>query len=152
MAASFVLLHSPSVGPRTWQPVAHRLAELGWEATVPSLLHITDQGPPYWPRVVEAVRAGLDTAEHGQRLVLVAHSNAGLFLPVITAALPGQVLGSIFVDAALPPASGAAPVAPPELLALLRDKASGGLLSRWTDWWDEDQVAPLFPTRRPARR
>jgi hypothetical protein len=38
MAASFVLIHSPSVGPRTWQPVAHRLAELGWEAAVPSLL------------------------------------------------------------------------------------------------------------------
>jgi hypothetical protein len=29
MAASFVLIHSLSVGPRTWQPVAHRLTELG---------------------------------------------------------------------------------------------------------------------------
>jgi hypothetical protein len=145
MAASFVLVHSPSVGPRTWQPVAHRLTALGREATVPSLLHVTDQGPPYWPRVVDAVRAGLDTAEQGQDLVLVAHSNAGLFLPVITTALAGQVRGCIFVDAALPPSSGAAPVAPPELLALLRDKASGGLLPRWTDWWDEEEVAPLFP-------
>jgi len=43
MAASFVLIHSPSVGPRTWQPVAHHLTELGWEATVPSLLHISNQ-------------------------------------------------------------------------------------------------------------
>jgi hypothetical protein len=145
MAASFVLIHSPSVRPRTWQPVAHRLAELDWEATVPSLLHVTDKGPPFWSRVVEAVRAGLGTAQHGQRRVLVAHSNAGLFLPVIAAALPGQVLGCVFVDAALPPAAGAAPVAPPELLALLRDKASDGLLPRWTDWWHEEQVAPLFP-------
>ena len=62
MAASFVLIHSPSVGPRTWQPVAHRLTALGWEAAVPSLLHVTDHGPPYWPHVVEAVRAGLGTA------------------------------------------------------------------------------------------
>jgi hypothetical protein len=145
MAASFVLIHSPSVGPQTWQPVAHRLAELGWEAAVPSLLHVTDQGPPFWPRVVDAVRAGLNTAEQGQVVVLVAHSNAGLFIPVITTALPGQVLGCIFVDAALPSASGAAAVAPPELLALLRDKASGGLLPRWTDWWDEEDVAALFP-------
>jgi pimeloyl-ACP methyl ester carboxylesterase len=145
MAASLVLIHSPSVGPRTWQPVAQRLAELGWEAAVPSLLHVTDQGPEYWPRVVEAVVAGLGTADQGQGLVLVAHSNAGLFIPVIAAALPGKVRGCIFVDAALPPASGAAVVAPPELLALLRDKASGGLLPRWTDWWDEDEVAPLFP-------
>ena len=80
--------------------------------------------------------------------MLVAHSNAGLFIPVITAALPGQVRGCIFVDAALPPAAGAAPVAPPELLALLRDKASGGLLPRWTDWWDEEEVAPLFPDQQ----
>ncbi len=145
MAASFVLVHSPSVGPQTWRPVASRLAELGWEAAVPSLLHVADQGPPFWPRVVDAVVAGLGTAEQGQGVVLVAHSNAGLFIPVIAAAVPGRVRGCIFVDAAIPPASGAAPVAPPELLALLRDKASGGLLPRWTDWWDEEQVAPLFP-------
>jgi hypothetical protein len=145
MAASFVLIHSPSVGPRTWQPVAHRLMALGWEVTVPSLLHVADEGPPFWPRVVEAVRTGLGTAEHDQGVVLVAHSNAGLFIPVITTALPGLVLGCIFVDAALPPASGAAPVAPPELLALLRDKASDGRLPRWTNWWDEEEVAALFP-------
>jgi pimeloyl-ACP methyl ester carboxylesterase len=151
MAASFVLIHSPSVGPRTWRPVAHCLAELDWEATVPCLLHLTDQGPPFWPRVVEAIHARLGTARQDQGVVLVAHSNAGLFLPVITAALPGQVLGCVFVDAALPPAAGAAPVAPPKLLALLRDQASGGLLPRWTDWWDEEQVAPLFPNQ-PTRQ
>jgi hypothetical protein len=145
MAVRFVLIHSPSVGPQTWQSVAHRITELGREAIVPSLLHVTDQGPPFWPHVVEAVGTKLGTAERGQGVVLVAHSNAGLFIPVITAVLPGQVLGAIFVDAALPPASGAAPVAPPELLALLRDKASDGLLPRWTDWWDEEEVAPLFP-------
>jgi pimeloyl-ACP methyl ester carboxylesterase len=145
MATSFVPIHSPSVGPRTWQPVAHRLTELGREATVPSLLHVTDEGPPFWPRVVDAVLAGLRTTGHDQGVVLVAHSNAGLFIPVITTALPAQVLGCIFVDAAIPPAAGAAPVAPPELLALLRDKVSGGLLPRWTDWWDEEEVAPLFP-------
>jgi pimeloyl-ACP methyl ester carboxylesterase len=95
--------------------------------------------------VVDAVRAGLDAAGPNQPIVLVAHSNAGLFIPVITAALPGQVRGCIFVDAALPPPSGTAPVAPAELLTLLRDKASGGLLPRWSDWWDQDEVAGLFP-------
>jgi pimeloyl-ACP methyl ester carboxylesterase len=147
MAANFVLVHSPSVGPRTWQPVADHLARLGREAAVPSLLHVADDGPPFWPHVVEAVLAGLGTTDQrqDQDLVLVAHSNAGLFIPVIVAALPGRVRGCIFVDAALPPTAGAAPVAPPELLALLRDKATGGLLPRWTDWWDEEDVAPLFP-------
>ncbi|HZA80194.1 MAG TPA: alpha/beta hydrolase, partial [Actinomycetes bacterium] len=127
---------------------AHRLTELGWKAAVPSLLHVTDHGPPFWPHVVEAVRAGLGTAKQGQGVVLVAHSNAGLFIPVITAALPGQAVGCIFVDAAIPPAAGATPVAPPELLALLRNKASGGLLPRWSDWWDEEDVAALFPDQQ----
>ncbi len=145
MAMSFVLVHSPSVGPRTWDPVARRLTELGWEVAVPSLLRVGQEGPPFWPRVVDAVRASLGTAGPDQGVVLVAHSNAGLFIPVITAALPEQVRGCIFVDAALPPPSGSAPVAPPELLALLQAKASGGLLPRWTDWWDEEDVAPLFP-------
>jgi pimeloyl-ACP methyl ester carboxylesterase len=148
MAASFVLIHSPSVGPRTWEPVARRLGELGWEAAVPSLLQVADEGPPVWPRVVDAVRAGLGAVRQDRGVVLVAHSNAGLFIPVIATALPGRVLGCIFVDAALPPVSGEAPVAPPELLELLRDKASDGLLPRWTDWWDEEQVAPLFPDQQ----
>jgi hypothetical protein len=151
MPASFVLVHSPSVGPRTWEPVARRLTELGWHAVVPSLLRVGEGGPPFWPRVVDAVRAGLDTSGQNHGVVLVAHSNAGLFIPVITAALPGQVLGCIFVDAALPPSSGTAPVVPPEWLALLQGKASGGLLPRWTDWWDEDEVAPLFPDQQTRR-
>jgi pimeloyl-ACP methyl ester carboxylesterase len=148
MAASFVLVHSPSVGPKTWEPVARRLTELGWQTAVPSLLNVGQEGPPFWSRVVDAVRAGLGTPGQEREVVLVAHSNAGLFIPVITAALPGQVVGCIFVDAALPPRSGTAPVAPPELLALLCDKASGGLLPRWTDWWDEEDVAPLFPDQQ----
>jgi pimeloyl-ACP methyl ester carboxylesterase len=145
MATSFVLVHSPSVGPRTWEPVASRLTELGWEAAVPSLLHVGEGGPPFGPGWSTRCARGLDTSGQKQGVVLVAHSNAGLFIPVIAAALPGQVLGCIFVDAALPPPSGTAAVAPPELLALLRGKASGGLLPRWTDWWDEEEVAPLFP-------
>jgi pimeloyl-ACP methyl ester carboxylesterase len=151
MPASFVLVHSPSVGPRTWEPVARRLTKLGRGAAVPSLLRVGEGGPPFWPRAVDAVRAGLGAAAHNQGVVLVAHSNAGLFIPVITAALPRQVVGCIFVDAALPPRSGTAPVAPPELLALLRSKASGGLLPQWTDWWDEEEVTPLFPDQQTRR-
>jgi pimeloyl-ACP methyl ester carboxylesterase len=148
MPASFVLIHSPSVGPQTWEPVARRLTQLGWHAAVPSLLRVGEEGPPFWLRVVEAVRAGLGPSGQPQPVVLVPHSNAGLFIPVITAALPGLVRGCIFVDAAVPPRSGSVPMAPPELLELLRSKASGGLLPRWTDWWDEEEVARLFPDQQ----
>jgi hypothetical protein len=85
-------------------------------------------------------------------VVLVAHSNAGLFLPLITAALPSQVLGCIFVDAAIPPAAGAAPMALPELLVLLRDKASGGCCRAGATGGTRRRWRRCSRTRRPARR
>lgn len=87
----FVLVHSPSVGPSTWQAVADRVREMGHSAVVPSLLSVGDGGPPFWPRVAELVRAGLAGTDSSAPVVLVAHSNAGLFLPVIAADLDRQV-------------------------------------------------------------
>ena len=48
----FVLVHSPLVGPATWEPVARELAARGHCALVPSLLHVSDGEPPVWPRVL----------------------------------------------------------------------------------------------------
>jgi hypothetical protein len=46
-------------------------------------------------------------------------------------------------------ASGATPVVPRELLDVLRAKAGDdGLLPPWSQWWDEEDVAPLFPDAR----
>jgi pimeloyl-ACP methyl ester carboxylesterase len=158
----FVLVHSPSVGPSTWRPVADRLASLGRDAVVPSLRRVAEAPPPYWPVVVDVVvdavvdalagAGGPAPGGGGERpLVLVAHSNAGLFVPVLVAGLGDRVAGCVFVDAALPPPAGEAPAAPPEFLALLREKASGGILPRWTDWWDEEDVARLLPDERTRR-
>jgi hypothetical protein len=112
---------------------------------VPSLRYAADGEPPFWPRIAEAVREALADVPADHPLVLVAHSNAGLFLPPIRAALAQPVSGSVFVDAALPARAGSTPVAPPELLAFLRPMAVNGTLPRWTDWWDESDVAPMFP-------
>ncbi|MFD2353633.1 hypothetical protein ACFSTC_36840 [Nonomuraea ferruginea] len=54
---TFVLVHSPSVGPSTWAPVAQALERRGHQAVVPDLTGVTGGGPPHWPRIVEAVRA-----------------------------------------------------------------------------------------------
>jgi hypothetical protein len=152
MPPLFVLVHSPSVGPATWQPVADQLRARGYDAIVPSLLHVGRGEPPYWPRVVDAVLAGLAGTAAQRPLVLVAHSNAGLFVPVIRTALAHPIAGSVFVDAALPALGGQTPVVPDEYLHVLRGKADAtGLLPPWTDWFDEEDVAPMFPdpvTRR----
>ncbi|RPE43716.1 alpha/beta hydrolase family protein [Streptomyces sp. Ag109_O5-1] len=145
MQPVFVLVHSPSVGPSTWHPVAEHLTAAGHRVRVPSLLHIGDGAPPFWPRVVDAVRDELRQVPAGSPVTLVGHSNAGLFLPVIRAGLDHPVTGSVFVDAALPARRGPTPVAAPELLEFLRPMAANGRLPRWTDWWDEADVAPMFP-------
>lgn len=144
MQPIFVLVHSPSVGPATWRPVAGQLASAGYQVRVPSLLHVGSGEPPFWPRIAEAVRDGIGEIPAERSLVLVAHSNAGLFLPTVRAGLDHPVAASVFVDAALPARTGPTPVAPPELLEFLRPLAVDGTLPRWTDWWDEADIAPMF--------
>jgi len=140
----FVLIHSPSVGPSTWTPVAERLAAAGHDVVVPSLREVADAPPPFWPTVVDAVRAALPTGSGP--LVLVAHSNAGFFLPMVRAGLDRPVRASVFVDAGLPAEAGQTPLAKAEFLGFLRGLAGeDGRLPRWTDWWGEDDIAPLFP-------
>lgn len=102
MQPVFVLLHSPSVGPSTWRPVAEHLTAEGYQVRVPSLLHIGAGARPFWPRVVSAVRDDLRQVPADRPVTLVAHSDAGLFLPTVRSALDHPVTGSIFVDAALP--------------------------------------------------
>ncbi len=150
MRPTFVLVHSPSVGPATWRPVAERLAAAGYRVRVPSLLQVATGEPPFWPRIASAVRRDLSRLPTTCPLILVAHSNAGIFLPAIRSGLDQPVLGSVFVDAALPARAGSTAVAPPALLEFLRPMAVHGILPRWTDWWDEADVAPMFtdPTIR----
>ncbi len=121
----FVLIHSPSVDPASWLPVAQRLRAAGCAVAVPSLLGIGEGEPPCWPRVVAAVAAGLADRRPDQPLVLVGHSNAGVFMPVIAEGLGRPVTCSIFADATVPAATGRTPMAPEEFLPFLRPGGSG---------------------------
>ena len=143
-----MLVHSLLLGPRTWAPVAARLAASGAAAMVPSLMDVADADPPFWPHVANEVNEAVRRLPHGQPVVVVAHSNAGLFVPVIVSEARRPVAGCVFVDAALPQRSGPTPAASPERLSLLRTKVTEGRLPPWTTWWDEDDVAALFPDPR----
>ena len=145
MDHAFVLVHSPSVGPLTWAPIKKRLHDSGAVTIVPTLVAVADAEPPFWQKVAELTREAIDTLPADQPIVIVAHSNAGLFVPAVVAAAPRPVTGCIFVDAALPSTSGPTAVAPPELLDFLRPKANGGRLPQWTEWWDDADIAPMFP-------
>ena len=147
--SAFVLMHSPSVGPRTWAAVAGRIGR----AVVPPLTGVADAGPPFWPAVAATVAAAVDAVPADEPVVLVAHSNAGLFVPSVVDAARRTVEVCLFVDAALPARSGRTPVASPDQLDFLRPKAGGpdARLPPWTDWFDEADVAPMFPDPRTRR-
>ena len=145
----FVLVHSPSVGPSTWQPVADQLRDAGHQAVVPSLLAVGDGEPPYWPKVPAAVRDGAEGLDPARPVVLVVHSNAGLFAPLIASSLGVPASCVIFAVASMPPHCGEAEVAESEFVPFLRDLADAdGRLPPWTSWWSEDDVAPMLPDPR----
>lgn len=131
-----MLIHSPFLGPATWQPTARALEGQRRHARVPDLTGVARSAPPYWPAGLDAiVRAAGDDP-----VVLVPHSNAGLFVPAVVETLGEQVRGVAFVDAALP---GEGHHSTSDFLRTLA--TADGLLPPWTSWWDEADVAAVFP-------
>jgi hypothetical protein len=143
--AAFVFVHSLLLRPLTWAPVAARLAASGAVTAVPSLLDVADAEPPFWLCVADKVGDAISHLPQEQPVFLVAHSNAGLFVPVIVQGARRPVAGCLFVDASLPSRIGPTPAASPERLDFLRPKVTEGRLPQWTTWWEEDDVALLFP-------
>lgn len=146
MAPVLALLPSPLLGPVVWQPVAASLTAQGWQVVTGT---VGRTGAPRTPQdVLDAFLAALPD---DQELVLVPHSNAGLYVPAVAARR--RVVGCVFVDALVPPRHGRVPIAPPEVLDALRAKADvDGVLPPWTGWWAEDEVAALFPDEGVRRQ
>ena len=154
-----------------WEPVAERLGADGWSVAV-------CRQPAPVTTAAAALAGFLDGVPAGRPVVLVPHSNAGLFAAEV--ARQRDVVATVFVDAALPqrvtapevapPGSpecsdgaishrtssttkGEAPLAPAAFLDFLRGLADpDGLLPAWTRWWPDADVDVLFPDRATRRR
>lgn len=134
-----LLLPSPLLGPAVWAPVGERLG-----ARVAEPAGATD---------VAAVLAAFQRAGDGLAdLVLVPHSNAGLYAPLLAERLGARA--TVYVDAALPDGAPRTGLARTGFLERLRDLADEDeVLPPWTQWWDD--VGHLFPdaaTRRAVER
>ena len=130
---TFVLLPSPLLGAAVWDPVAGLLRDGGHRVVVAS--------PGGVATPAEVLAAYVEAAgEPGA--VLVPHSNAGYFAPVVADRC--AAVATVYVDAALPAGSGATSLAPTAFLDFLTGLADpDGLLPPWTDWWDDTDG--LFP-------
>jgi hypothetical protein len=133
----FLLVPSPLLGPATWRPVEAWLREHGHEAQA------VDLGPQ--PRTAAGVLDTVVAAASDRAVVLVPHSNAGLYAPNLATLV--DVRATVFVDAALPdPAAEGkdTPLAPPAFFDFLQQLADlEGVLPPWTRWWGD--AADLFP-------
>jgi pimeloyl-ACP methyl ester carboxylesterase len=150
VAARFVLLHSPLIGPLAWQAVAGELVRRGHPAETPAWTPLSDIAGDFYATLAAAMAARLDGQEP---LLLVAHSGAGALIPALAARLPGRVAGVILADAILPhPGRSWFDTAPAEMAQSLRAGAQMGELPRWSDWWPPGALERLVPdeTQRSA--
>lgn len=147
----FVLIHSPHVGPLTWQLVADSLRNRGARVVTPGLSHSgEDADRPFWVRHAREVVEAIEASGFPDPPVVVGHSGAGPLLPAIRPCIRGTVRGYVFVDCLLP-RDGASRI---DLLddqraaTLFRAAASDRLLLTWS----YEELRALIPDDALRRR
>ncbi|MDP3491374.1 MAG: hypothetical protein Q8R71_14670 [Phenylobacterium sp.] len=141
----FVLLHSPLLGPLTWQAVAEDLRGRGAHAETPAWPPLSQVGGDFY-RTLATELAGTVDAAGREPVLLVAHSGAGALVPALAAALSAPVAATILVDAILPhPGQCWLDTAPPGLRQDLTLGSQGGELPSWDGWWPPGALARLVP-------
>lgn len=130
-----VLVHSPFVGPVSWQATAAVLPD----AVVVDYGGV--RGPDWYGRVGREVAVQAGAAPW----TAVLHSGAGGFAPALAAA-SASLAGFVFIDAILPhPGRSVLDTAPAELAAHLRRVTTDGRLAPWNRWFDVDPTPRMIP-------
>jgi hypothetical protein len=148
---TFILIHSPLIGPSSWQPVAAALRDQGHHAIVRDLRVPPPTVEAFWSWQVAAVTAAVDAPD---AVTLVAHSGSGPLLPAIGAAIAGRVERYVFVDAALPhPGRSRLEALPASFADRLRRLEVDGWLPPWHDGrTGPERLLPDRPQRAYRRR
>lgn len=146
MSKSFVLVHSPLVGPFTWALVAQTLQGRGYSVITPNLTDQKNSPNYYWQQHSEAIVASIETLPADAHLILLGHSGAGPLLPLIAQISSRPVAGYIFVDAGLPHPNKSRlqgmDETEPEFAKEFRQYLADG--GRFPDWNDE-VLAEIVP-------
>ncbi len=143
-----LFVHSPLVGPSSLRPMADAAAAAGFAVSVPDLTAtVAEEFDPHAAYTGAVVTEANRTASP---IIVVGHSGAGAFLPTI-----GQEIATdtslIFVDAVLPPQTGAHRT-PARMTSMLDDQTEDGVLREWLSWWPDEVVADLLPSAQDRRR
>jgi hypothetical protein len=143
----FVLVHSPVVGPSTWRWVGDVLRRNGHDAIVPDLREHAVAGDPL--AFARAAARATDAGDTDHDTIIVGHSGAGVVLPLVADAVARRPRRMVFVDAGIPPRTGAYD-AGGDFLPTLRGLARNGVLPPWSQWWGDGALEALVhdPERR----
>ena len=135
MMPAFVLIHSPLVGPITWQLVAGDMRRRDIEVVVPALKTTEGINGSYWKQHVLGIMKALVNIPADQPLVLVAHSGGGVLLPALRHMTGRPVAAYVFVDAMIPEdmKSRFELFESPEAVEGFRRGAKNGYLPTWND-------------------
>lgn len=102
MPLTYVLLHSPLVGPLTWRLVADEIRQYGLNVVLPVLRDSPQPGEPFWQQHSHSVAQALTRVSRDTLVSLVAHSGAGPLLPAIRQSIALPIHAYVFVDAGIP--------------------------------------------------
>lgn len=139
---SLLFIHSPLVGPSSLKRLADIAEARGLRACLPDLTGIGHASSTGWSDYIDpAVTAGLELDDD---VVVVGHSGAGVFLPLIGERLGKSLDALLFLDAVVPPESGRYRT-PESMKALLDEQTNAGRMRKWIDWWPETVVDRLLP-------
>lgn len=126
-----VFIHSPLVGPSTWNKFSRR---------VPDLRPAMRSGPPFQSAIEEIV-----AREAPNATVLIGHSAAGPLLPGIAEVMPRKVEALVYVDARLPqPGLSWLDTAPAARAELLRGLVRDGMVPPWHQWFPPSDLPAEF--------
>jgi hypothetical protein len=147
MARTFVLLHSPFVGPASWGALAAILTAHGSNVVVPDFRNALNGAPPLYFQIARSVVDQMRFTGGTDEIALVAHSGAGALIPAI-ARRDDRIRSVVFVDAVMPhPGKRWLDIAPPELAERLVALAKGGRLPRWHRWWPKGTLETIVPDK-----
>ena len=136
---SLLFVHSPLVGPSSLRRDATEAARRGHEVALPDLTSMASSPSPH-ERYVRLATAAARTST--SPALVIGHSGAGAFLPTIGRGLD-RLAGLVFVDAVVPPRTGAHRT-PDAMRDLLNEHTTDGLLAPWLDWWPPEVVRQLL--------